>query len=61
LNGDFLKSSIKKFKIISNYCIFEISSIATAQEILTGSADFTSLDAFRCIDQTFLGYITIET
>ena len=36
------------------------SSITAAQEILTSSADFTSLDAFRVIDVNYFGYITVE-
>lgn len=39
----------------------DFRSITTDQEYLTSSFDFNSLDAFRSIDDPYLGYITYDS
>jgi hypothetical protein len=59
-NGHYQKCFNRKYQILS-ISVINHSAITTSQEILTQSVDFTSLDAFRCIDYPYMGYITIDS
>jgi len=55
----------RNYQILSKVYLLErimtLRNITLAQDQLSTSVEFNSLDAFRCIDTTYLGFITIES